>query len=200
MLFPSSQTVLPYLSSWSYFKIFLKFQLLVQTFLILSPPTQPPPPIIRHNGSYSFLCILVRAITVLLYCTHLIVLSFLFLDRETLMARCVSHSPCIFGTNGTSDMWWVPQERWHNESPVLCCCALWAPHWAYLFKHIELIGKEPACQCRIYKRCRFDPWVRKVPWRRKWQPAPVCLSGKSHGQRSLVGYIHEVAKNQTWLK
>ena len=32
------------------------------------------------------------------------------------------------------------------------------------------------------------PWVRKIPWRRKWQPTPVILPGKSHGQRSLVGY------------
>ena len=42
-------------------------------------------------------------------------------------------------------------------------------------------GKEPACQCR---RLRFHPWVRKIPWRRKWQPIPVFLPGKSHGQRS----------------
>ena len=34
----------------------------------------------------------------------------------------------------------------------------------------------------------FDPWVRKIPWRRKWQPTPVVLPGKSHGQKSLVGY------------
>ena len=34
----------------------------------------------------------------------------------------------------------------------------------------------------------FNPWVRKIPWRRKWQPTPVLLPGKSHGQRSLVGY------------
>ena len=40
-------------------------------------------------------------------------------------------------------------------------------------------------QCR---RCRFDPWVGKIPWRRKWQPTPVFLPGKSHGQRSLEGY------------
>ena len=33
----------------------------------------------------------------------------------------------------------------------------------------------------------FDPWVRKFPWRRKWQPTPVFLPGESHGQRSLVG-------------
>ena len=32
------------------------------------------------------------------------------------------------------------------------------------------------------------PWVEKIPWRRKWQLAPVCLPGKSHGQRSLAGY------------
>ena len=34
----------------------------------------------------------------------------------------------------------------------------------------------------------FDPWVGKIPWRRKWQPTPVFLPGKSHGQRGLVGY------------
>ena len=49
-------------------------------------------------------------------------------------------------------------------------------------------GKEPTCQCRRHKRLRFDPWVRKIPWRRAWQPIPVFLPGKSHGQRSLVGY------------
>ena len=49
-------------------------------------------------------------------------------------------------------------------------------------------GKEPACQCRRHKRCRFDPWVGKIPWRRAWQPTPVFLPEESHGQRSLVGY------------
>ena len=48
-------------------------------------------------------------------------------------------------------------------------------------------GSEPACQCR---RCRssFNPWVGKIPWRRKWQPTPVFLLGKFHGQRSLMSY------------
>ena len=40
-------------------------------------------------------------------------------------------------------------------------------------------------QCR---RPGFDPWVRKIPWRREWLPTPVFLPGKSHGQRSLAGY------------
>ena len=46
-------------------------------------------------------------------------------------------------------------------------------------------GKESACQCR---RHRFDPWLGKIPWNRKWRPTPVLLSGKSPRQRSLVGY------------
>ena len=49
-------------------------------------------------------------------------------------------------------------------------------------------GKEPACHWRRLKRCGFNPWVRKIPWRRKWQPTPVFLPGESHGQRSLMNY------------
>ena len=45
----------------------------------------------------------------------------------------------------------------------------------------------PVAQCQGMKH-RFFPWVGKVPWRRKWPPAPVFLPGKSHGQRSLAGY------------
>ena len=48
-----------------------------------------------------------------------------------------------------------------------------------------LSGKESACQCR---RWRFDFWVGKVLWRRKWQPTLVYLPVKSHGQRSLAGF------------
>ena len=46
-------------------------------------------------------------------------------------------------------------------------------------------GEKSTCQCR---RREFDPWVGKIPWRRKSQPTPVFLPGKFHGQRSLVGY------------
>ena len=42
-------------------------------------------------------------------------------------------------------------------------------------------------------------WVRKIPWRRKWQPIPVLLPGKSHGQRNLIGYSPWVTKSQTRL-
>ena len=47
-----------------------------------------------------------------------------------------------------------------------------------------LSGRESACQCRKH---RFHPWVRKIPWRRKWQPTPVFLLGKCHGHGSLAG-------------
>ena len=49
-------------------------------------------------------------------------------------------------------------------------------------------GEGPTCQHRRLKRCGFDPWVRKLSWRREWHPTPVFLPGKSHGQRSLAGY------------
>ena len=42
------------------------------------------------------------------------------------------------------------------------------------------------------KRHRFYPWLGKIPWRRAWQPTPVFLSGKSHGQRSLMGYSQSI--------
>ena len=59
--------------------------------------------------------------------------------------------------------------------------------------------KEPACQCKRHKRCRFDPWVQKIPQRRKWQPTPVFLPRESHGQRTLVVYIPWVTKSRTQL-
>ena len=49
-------------------------------------------------------------------------------------------------------------------------------------------GKESACQCMRHRRRGFCPWIGKMPWDRKWEPTPVFLLGKSHGQRSLAGY------------
>ena len=40
-------------------------------------------------------------------------------------------------------------------------------------------GKEPTCQCKRCKTCGFNSWVKKIPWRRAWQPTPVFLPGKS---------------------
>ena len=61
-------------------------------------------------------------------------------------------------------------------------------------------GKEPTCQYRRPERHRFDPWDGKIPWRRKWQPAPVLLPGESHGRGAWRATVHRVPKSWTRLK
>ena len=68
----------------------------------------------------------------------------------------------------------------------------WLKWWALFLSMFYMLvwgfpggSKESTCQSR---RCRFDPWVRKTPWRGKWQATPLFLPGKSHGRRSLAGY------------
>ena len=61
-------------------------------------------------------------------------------------------------------------------------------------------GKEPACQCRRHKRHRFNPRFRKTPWRRTWQPTPVCLPGEFHEQRNWRAAVLKVAQSRTLLK
>ena len=50
------------------------------------------------------------------------------------------------------------------------------------------VVKKPACQFRRHRRRGFDPWVRKIPWRKEWQLIPVFLPGEFHAQRSLAGF------------
>ena len=57
--------------------------------------------------------------------------------------------------------------------------------WMHIALSLVAHGKESICQCGKHG---FDPRVRKIPWRRKWQPPQVFLPGKSHRQRSLAGY------------
>ena len=52
---------------------------------------------------------------------------------------------------------------------------------------MALVIKNPLTNAGNLKRHGFDPWVGRIPWRRKQQPTPVFLPGESHGQRSLVG-------------
>ena len=63
------------------------------------------------------------------------------------------------------------------------CCALFA--WSGFPN--GSVGKESDYNAGD-RRCRFDSWVRKIPWGKKWQPSPVFLPEKSHGQRSLASY------------
>jgi len=50
------------------------------------------------------------------------------------------------------------------------------------------VGKEPACNAGGAGDMGSIPGVRKIPWRRAWQPIPVFLPGEFHEQRSLAGY------------
>ena len=73
----------------------------------------------------------------------------------------------------------------------LACYSPWGrKDWdtEHLNSKVALVSKEPACQRRRRKRHGFNPWVRKICWRRAWQPTPVLLPGEPLGQRSLVGY------------
>ena len=73
----------------------------------------------------------------------------------------------------------------HHLHPIVCpffntdCCLQRASPEAQR-ERIHL-------RCRRCRRRGFDPWVRKIPWRRTWPPALVFLLGESHGQRSLAG-------------
>ena len=61
-----------------------------------------------------------------------------------------------------------------------------------------LSGKESTCQCR---RRGFDPWVRKIPWDKKWQRTPLFLPWQSHGQKRLAGYSpwHHKRVRHNWV-
>ena len=95
---------------------------------------------------------------------------------------------------------WAPSQHWesvwkasghpYRQTPI---CPGFFP-WSHRLMDKEpqcylmaRLVKEPTCQCRRYRRYGFDPWVRKIPWRRAWQPTPGFLPGKLHGQRSLAG-------------
>ena len=62
------------------------------------------------------------------------------------------------------------------------------------FQYLTGLTPSASLMAQIVKRLPamretwFNPWIGKISWRRKWQPTPVLLPGKSHGQRSLVGY------------
>ena len=74
--------------------------------------------------------------------------------------------------------------------PRLYFCLQIIPSIPFFFKpHGSASGKESSFQCRRCKRCGFDPWLGKIPWRRKCQLTPLFLPGESHGQRSLVDFI-----------
>ena len=82
-----------------------------------------------------------------------------------------------------------------SEPRILASCEIGQYLWTSLV--VQMIKN--CMQCRI---SGFNPWVGKIPWRRKWQPTPVFLPGESHGQRRLAGYSpwgHKESDTTEWL-
>ena len=90
------------------------------------------------------------------------------------------HSPLLYT--------WGLFKKW--SSPVLIIICYWIRLFFLIHCH-DLGLPWRLSRWRNHLQCRrpgFDPWVRKIPLRRKWEPSPVFLPEKSHGQKSPVGY------------
>ena len=107
-------------------------------------------------------------------------------NRTTNWTHLDPLTPIVWnGTLGHSNAW----ESWCRAGDMVETKRPRLPWW--------FSCKESACQCQ---RPEFDPWVGKIPWRRKWQPTLVFLLGISYGQRSLEGYSPGGCKRgRTWL-
>ena len=91
---------------------------------------------------------------------------------------------------------------YRDDDLVCVCVCVYALHLQGHLKTVPggTVGKEPTCQYEMHKRRGFDHWVQKILWRRKWHPTPRFLPGKSHGQRSLVGYSSRGRKELNMTK
>ena len=82
----------------------------------------------------------------------------------------------VTGHTGKGWLWGWPSAGIWDLGSIGTCLEFW-------YTPDGLAGR---LWCIRHKRLRFDPWVRKIPWRRKWQPTPVFLPGEPHRQRSLA--------------
>ena len=117
----------------------------------------------------------------------------------------------IYG-NKYSIWWWLEVRECHLALFEICHLRRFYPSqkiyqimvFIDVYEYFRLpswsSAKEPTCQCRRCRKGGFDPYIKKIPWRKKWQPTPVFLPEKLHGQRSLAGYLaHGFTKSRTWL-
>ena len=93
---------------------------------------------------------------------------------------CHAHLQGIFLTQG-SNPHLLRLLHWHVGSLPTTSATWEALHWEGRASLVAQMVKKICLQSR---RCTFDPWVGKIPWRRDWQATPVFLPGKSHGQRA----------------
>ena len=122
----------------------------------------------------------ISALFWLLFAWYVFFHLFSFNLPAPLNLKCISGRQCVVSSLLFLRIlaYWVKCLVTHIQLPYKVRFGL--PRW--------LSGKESTCQCRRLRRCKFDPWVGKIPWRRNWQSTLVFLLGKFHGQRSLAGY------------
>ena len=84
---------------------------------------------------------------------------------------------------------WHQRDTEDTETTNILLPDFTAPNWDDIrASQVALVLKNPPANAEDIKRCRFNSWIGKIPWRRAWQPTSVFLPGESHGQRSLAGY------------
>ena len=180
------------------------------------PSAQPEPALGWEAGIWVLTrCLLPLSLKTFFLLLHLGALPFALEYKTSVLSLLASPFKHLHVSHPKSDLfwsqkinhaaicsqWWLLLARWMSFLPFNY--RVWVGQWQYTsitnaLKHnfTKLMkgfpggasSKEPACQCTRYKRHRFDPWVQKIPWSRKWKTTPVFLPGESHGQRSLVGY------------
>ena len=74
------------------------------------------------------------------------------------------------------------------QEPIFACVCEPAGNCVQMLMITSRLGGAQDFAFLMSRRCGFNPWVGKIPWRRKWQPTPVFLPGKFLGQKSLMGY------------
>ena len=118
-----------------------------------------------------------------------LIIAFYFMVLHQAGEECDRQSPTKWGeriytmrvliTKMTEDGFCDNNNNSNNQVPV----------YMYIGLPGGLSGKESACQCR---RCRFDPWVGKIPWSRKWQPMPVFLLENPMDRGTWWATVHGV--------
>ena len=191
----------------------------IHTYIHISPPSRtslvPPPTPLGHHRAPSRAPCALQLFPTCIYFTHGVVYMSVPI-HPTLFRHCI-HTPC-----SASAPVFLPCDRFICTSfldfriyvlisNIFLCLTYFTlydrfqvhprlyrwPNFVSFYFLGGASGKEPSCQCRRHKICEFDPWVGKIPWRRKWQPTPVFLPEEFHGQRSLAGYSPQTTRLST---
>ena len=96
------------------------------------------------------------------------------------------------------------QLKWLSTHTRTCNYYTYTIYNIYCASQVALVIKKVlyyvSCRCSRHKRCRFNPWVGKIPWSRKWQPLQYSCLKNPMDKRAWQARVHGVAKSQTWLR